>query len=165
MTKSVMSPGCLEYCTIMEFAALKPSFAARTFSGDVRHMTETFQEGLKHKGFAFIEVLQSCPTYNLMTPHEWYQKRLKDIREFKNYNVNDIEKALEIAIAQISTSLNSIVLLTFFKLTRNYIINKSSCPPIKIKTEIICYYPLTYSKYFVSREGYVVNNYVGFRKG
>lgn len=82
----------------MEFVlSLNPSFAARTFSGDIRHMTETFQEGLKHEGFAFIEVLQSCPTYNLMTPHEWYQQRLKDIKEFKDYNVHDIEKALEIA--------------------------------------------------------------------
>lgn len=82
----------------MEFIlSLNPSFAARTFSGDVKHMTETFQAGLKHNGFAFIEVLQSCPTYNLMTPHQWYQQRIKDVKEFKNYNVHDIEQALKIA--------------------------------------------------------------------
>ena len=77
--------------------SLDPSFAARTFSGDVNHMTETFRAGLLHKGFSFIEVLQSCPTYNLMTPHEWYQKRIKDVSKIKNYDPQDIEQARAIA--------------------------------------------------------------------
>lgn len=77
--------------------SLNPSFAARTFSGDIKHMTETFRVGLKHRGFSFIEVLQSCPTYNHMTPHEWYQERVKDVGEIKNYKSNDLEAALKIA--------------------------------------------------------------------
>jgi 2-oxoglutarate ferredoxin oxidoreductase subunit beta len=77
--------------------SLNPSFAARTFSGDIKHMTETFRAGLSHKGFSFIEVLQSCPTYNHMTPHEWYQQRVKDVREIKGYKQNDLEAALAIS--------------------------------------------------------------------
>lgn len=77
--------------------SLHPSFAARTFSGDINHMTKTFQAGLKHKGFSFIEVLQSCPTFNHMTPHEWYQKRVKDVGEIKDYDLHDIERAQKIA--------------------------------------------------------------------
>lgn len=77
--------------------SLNPSFAARTFSGDIKHMTETFEAGLAHKGFSFIEVLQSCPTYNHMTPHEWYQERVKDVSEIKNYKQNDLLAALAVA--------------------------------------------------------------------
>lgn len=82
----------------MEFVlSLNPSFAARTFSGDIAHMTETFEAGLKHKGFAFIEVLQSCPTYNLMTPHEWYQQRIKDVKGIKSHDPHNLESARKIA--------------------------------------------------------------------
>ncbi|MBI2594474.1 hypothetical protein HYW39_02130, partial [Candidatus Curtissbacteria bacterium] len=77
--------------------SLHPSFAARTFSGDINHMTQTFQVALRHRGFSFIEVLQSCPTFNHMTPHEWYQERVKDVSEINNYDPKDIRKALQIA--------------------------------------------------------------------
>ena len=60
-------------------------------------MTKTFQAGLRHKGFSFIEVLQSCPSFNHMTPHEWYQTRVKDVANIKNYDPKNIEKAMQIA--------------------------------------------------------------------
>lgn len=78
--------------------SLKPSFAARTFSGDIHHMTEVFEAGLKHNGFSFIEVLQNCPTFNLMTPHEWYQQKIKDVKEIKSYDKHDLKSAKEIAL-------------------------------------------------------------------
>lgn len=57
------------------------SFAARSFSGDVKHMTKTIQAGLRHKGFSFIEIFQACPSYNKETPHEWHQQRVYDVNE------------------------------------------------------------------------------------
>lgn len=77
--------------------SLNPTFVARTFSGDVKHMTKTIQAGLQHRGFSFIEILQSCPTYNHMTPHEWYQQRVKDVGSLENYNPQDINQAKIIA--------------------------------------------------------------------
>lgn len=73
--------------------SLNPSFAARTFSGDIAHMSATFKAGIEHKGFSFIEVLQSCPTFNLMTTHEWYQERVRDVSEIKNYDRGNIDMA------------------------------------------------------------------------
>lgn len=61
--------------------SLGATFSARIFSGDIAGMNRVFQAAIEHKGFAFIEVLQNCPTYNKATPHEWYQTRI--------YNVND----------------------------------------------------------------------------
>ncbi len=75
---------------------LNPSFAARSFSGDIKHMTGVFRKALKHKGFAFVEILQVCPTYNRATPQSWYRERIKYVDDLKNYNANNLKKAREI---------------------------------------------------------------------
>lgn len=76
---------------------LNPSFVARTFSGDVHQMTEIFRAGIQHKGFAFIEVLQNCPTYNKSTPHEWYMERVYDTITIPNYDNTNLIWAKEVA--------------------------------------------------------------------
>ncbi len=77
--------------------SMKPSFAARTYSGNIEHMTQIFSEALKHKGFAFVEVLQYCPTYyhDIASP-QWFKKHLYDL-ETVNHNSSDIKKAMELA--------------------------------------------------------------------
>lgn len=73
--------------------SLKPSFVARVFSGEIDHMTEVFREGLNHDGFAFIEVLQACPTYNRATPDKWYSERIKFVADLPGYDPTDIWQA------------------------------------------------------------------------
>ncbi|MBI4232543.1 2-oxoacid:ferredoxin oxidoreductase subunit beta [Candidatus Peregrinibacteria bacterium] len=77
--------------------SLSPSFVARAYSGWVDHMTEVFREGLRHKGFSFIEVFQACPTYNRTTPEEWYEERVKDVSQLKNYKEEDLDTARKLA--------------------------------------------------------------------
>ncbi len=72
---------------------LNPSFVARSFSGDIKHMTKVLRRALNHKGFAFVEMLQVCPTYNKATPQSWYWDRIKYTSDLKDYKANDIEKA------------------------------------------------------------------------
>jgi 2-oxoglutarate ferredoxin oxidoreductase subunit beta len=80
-----------------EFAlGLHPTFVARSFSGDIKHMTKIFRAALKHKGFAFVEMLQVCPTYNRATPQEWYWDRIKYVEDLKSYNSGDLDAAKEI---------------------------------------------------------------------
>jgi len=59
---------------------LNPSFVARTFSGDVKHMTDILRAALRHNGFAFVEIMQVCPTYNRATPQEWYLERINYLK-------------------------------------------------------------------------------------
>ncbi len=75
---------------------LNPSFVARSFSGDIKHMTKVLRRALRHKGFAFVEMLQVCPTYNKATPQTWYWDRIKYTSDIKNYRTNNIKKAKEI---------------------------------------------------------------------
>ncbi len=76
--------------------SLKPSFVARTYSGRVEHMTDIFRKAMNHNGFAFVEVMQACPTYNKETPDEWYEQRFTDVIDMKDYDCNDIWQARKI---------------------------------------------------------------------
>jgi 2-oxoglutarate ferredoxin oxidoreductase subunit beta len=48
------------------------TFVARAYAYDFRHLKEVVKEGIRHKGLAFIEILQPCPTYNDINTKEWY---------------------------------------------------------------------------------------------
>ncbi len=76
---------------------LNPSFVARVFSGDVKHMTEIFKQALNHKGFAFIDVLQVCPTYNRATSNKWFEERIRYTEDIKGYDEKDLEMAKKTA--------------------------------------------------------------------
>lgn len=52
--------------------ALEPTFVARGFSGDIPQLVSIFKAAVEHQkhGFAFVDVLQACPTYNYFATHE-----------------------------------------------------------------------------------------------
>jgi 2-oxoglutarate ferredoxin oxidoreductase subunit beta len=56
------------------------TFVARGYAYDTKHLKELIKQGIQHKGSAFIDVLQPCPTYNDITTKEWYggEDRLVD---------------------------------------------------------------------------------------
>lgn len=78
--------------------ALNPTFVARAFSGDVKHMTELIRAGLNHNGFAFLEIMQMCPTYNKATPAEWYWERMRYVNEQPDYDPSNLEAARRAAL-------------------------------------------------------------------
>ncbi len=52
------------------------TFVARGYAYDVMHLKDLMVKAIKHKGLAFIDVLQPCPTYNDINTKEWYDKRV-----------------------------------------------------------------------------------------
>lgn len=48
------------------------TFVARGYSYDVRHLKDLIKAAVKHKGLAFLDVLQPCPTYNDINTRDWY---------------------------------------------------------------------------------------------
>ena len=63
----------------MDFVfSLEPTFVARGFSGDIDQMTEILKVAIQHRGFAFVDFLQACPTYNHFATHEWLMERVYD---------------------------------------------------------------------------------------
>jgi 2-oxoglutarate ferredoxin oxidoreductase subunit beta len=48
------------------------TFVARGYSYDVKHLKDLIKAAVEHKGLAFIDVLQPCPTYNDINTRDWY---------------------------------------------------------------------------------------------
>ncbi len=48
------------------------TFVARGYSYDVKHLKDLIIKAVKHKGLAFLDVLQPCPTYNDINTRDWY---------------------------------------------------------------------------------------------
>jgi 2-oxoglutarate/2-oxoacid ferredoxin oxidoreductase subunit beta len=48
------------------------TFIARAYSYNTKHLKETVKKAVLHKGLAFIDILQPCPTYNDINTKEWY---------------------------------------------------------------------------------------------
>jgi 2-oxoglutarate ferredoxin oxidoreductase subunit beta len=77
---------------------LGAGFVARGFSGDIRGLTQLIEEGVRYKGFALIEVLQPCVTYNDKNTYQWYKERIYDVSG-DGYDpqkrISAVEKCLE----------------------------------------------------------------------
>ena len=48
------------------------TFVARGYSFDIRHLKDLITRGIQHRGYAFLDVLQPCPTYNNLNTKDWY---------------------------------------------------------------------------------------------
>jgi 2-oxoglutarate ferredoxin oxidoreductase subunit beta len=65
------------------------SFVARGFAGDVTHLTSLIKMGIKHKGFALIDILQPCVSFNHKNTYSWYQERVYKLENDLSYNPAD----------------------------------------------------------------------------
>jgi len=72
-TKSLPKPNISEGVNPLIVAlAAGYTFIARGYAYDTKHLKEIIKQGIEHKGSAFIDVLQPCPTYNDINTKEWY---------------------------------------------------------------------------------------------
>ncbi|MDE1798144.1 MAG: 2-oxoacid ferredoxin oxidoreductase [Candidatus Micrarchaeota archaeon] len=51
------------------------TFVARGFSGNLPHLADLMREAITHKGFAFIDVLQPCVTYNKLNTYAYFTQK------------------------------------------------------------------------------------------
>ena len=69
--------------------SLECSFVARAYAGDNEHLTQLIKEGIMHKGFAYIDILQPCVTFNHHNTYTWYSKRVYKFKLEKESNPAD----------------------------------------------------------------------------
>ncbi|MBI3967035.1 MAG: 2-oxoacid:ferredoxin oxidoreductase subunit beta [Chloroflexi bacterium] len=50
------------------------TFIARGYALDVKNLTGIIKAAIQHRGTSFVDVLQTCPTYNDLYTKEWYDK-------------------------------------------------------------------------------------------
>jgi 2-oxoglutarate ferredoxin oxidoreductase subunit beta len=56
--------------------ALDCSFVARSYAGDAGHLTGMMKAAITHKGFALLDILQPCVTYNRINTYQWFKQRV-----------------------------------------------------------------------------------------
>jgi 2-oxoglutarate ferredoxin oxidoreductase subunit beta len=73
------------------------TYVARGFSGDVKHMAELVQNGIQHKGFAFVDALSPCVTYNKINTFDWFRQRVYKL-ESSGHDPTNLTAAWERAL-------------------------------------------------------------------
>ncbi len=74
------------------------TFIARGFAGDTKGLAKLIAQALEHTGYALVDVLQPCVTFNRKNTYDWYRERIYNLQE-EGYDPGDrvaaFEKALE----------------------------------------------------------------------
>jgi len=68
---------------------------ARGFAGMIDHLSELIQQGIAHHGFALIDILQPCVSFNTVNTFAWYEKRCNPLSPA--YDPTDWEQAIKVA--------------------------------------------------------------------
>jgi 2-oxoglutarate ferredoxin oxidoreductase subunit beta len=74
------------------------SFVARGFAGDSDHLAGIIKEGILHRGFSLIDILQPCVSFNHRNTFQWYRQRVYKLEDEKGYDPADKKAALEKAL-------------------------------------------------------------------
>ncbi len=67
------------------------TFVARGFAFDVKYLTKLIKEGIKHRGFAFIDVIQPCITFHNTT--QYVRERIYRLED-AGHDPSNFEEAL-----------------------------------------------------------------------
>jgi 2-oxoglutarate ferredoxin oxidoreductase subunit beta len=70
------------------------SYVAQSFAGNAKLTTQLIKEGMEHRGFAFINVLSHCPTFNEIDTAKSFKSGMRDIPA--EHDVSDLDAAMHL---------------------------------------------------------------------
>ncbi|MCX7680863.1 MAG: 2-oxoacid:ferredoxin oxidoreductase subunit beta [Anaerolineae bacterium] len=71
------------------------TFVARGYSGELQHLAWLIGEALQHPGYALIDVLQPCVTFNRGYAYEFYNQRVYKLEDEPGYDPSNRTLAWE----------------------------------------------------------------------
>jgi 2-oxoglutarate ferredoxin oxidoreductase subunit beta len=57
------------------------TYVARGYTGQVKHLVDLIKGGIQHRGFALIDALSPCVTFNLDNTHEFFKQRTRKLED------------------------------------------------------------------------------------
>lgn len=72
---------------------LNGGFVARSYAGDMAHLSRTIQVAVQHPGFALIDILQPCVTFNKINTYQYFRDRVYDLDQEEGYDRKDRAQA------------------------------------------------------------------------
>lgn len=73
------------------------TFVARGFAGDVKGLADLIAKAIQHKGYALVDVLQPCVTFNRKNTYDWYRERVYNLAE-TDHDPGDLVAAFQKAL-------------------------------------------------------------------
>jgi 2-oxoglutarate ferredoxin oxidoreductase subunit beta len=89
------------------------TFIARAFSSEPKAMVEMIVEAVRHPGFAIVEVMSPCVTFNKVNTYKWFKENVYHVSDIENYDSANRARAFEIL-----TQTGKIPLGVFYRETR-----------------------------------------------
>jgi len=65
------------------------TFISRGWSADIEHLTWLITEALGHRGYALVDVLQPCVTFNRRYSYDWLRPRIYKVEDEAGYDPSD----------------------------------------------------------------------------
>ncbi len=65
------------------------TFVARGYPGELHHLVWLIGEALQHPGYALVDVLQPCVTFNRASSYDFYSKRVYKLEDEAGYDPQD----------------------------------------------------------------------------
>jgi 2-oxoglutarate ferredoxin oxidoreductase subunit beta len=75
--------------------ACNASFVARGYAGDIPYLSKIIGAAIQHKGFALVDILQPCVSFNRVNTYEFFQKRVYKLEDETGYDPANRLKAFE----------------------------------------------------------------------
>ncbi|MHB9033755.1 MAG: 2-oxoacid:ferredoxin oxidoreductase subunit beta [Anaerolineae bacterium] len=72
------------------------TFVARGFALDIAQLTKLIVAGLNHRGYALIDVMQVCVTFNRGMDYEWYRSHVYQVAD-AGHDPSNLDAALQVA--------------------------------------------------------------------
>ena len=70
-------------------------FVAQSVSSDLKQLTRVIEEGIKHKGFSFINVYSPCVTYNKINTYDFFKQNLVSLDDDPEFDSSDRQMAMQ----------------------------------------------------------------------
>jgi 2-oxoglutarate ferredoxin oxidoreductase subunit beta len=70
------------------------TFVAQGYSADQQQLVSLIEQGVRHRGFSFINVQSPCVTYNLVNTYDWFKEHAARI---EGHDPSDWDAAMAIA--------------------------------------------------------------------
>jgi 2-oxoglutarate ferredoxin oxidoreductase subunit beta len=72
-------------------------YVARGFSGQPKHLMQLYAGGIRHRGFALIDVFSPCVTFNKQNTYDWFRKRVYKLED-RGHDATDLQAASRAAV-------------------------------------------------------------------
>lgn len=88
--------------------AFDASFVARAFAGDFEHMKDILKKAISHHGYALVDILQPCVSFNKLNTYDWFNGHTYYLDSA--YDPTDRAAAFRVAVEEEKMALGVIYL-------------------------------------------------------